>query len=104
MRPPCDGLRRDTEHRGDACRPEGHRGTAAREPWPQGSDEPSEEYSYTPLDCGFDLRRHPELSIELPQGDWMRVRYLDGCDERVVDGTRAHVAETLTAAGYRVES
>jgi len=42
------------------------------------------------------------MAIELPAGDRLRVRYCDGDAERVIEGTRAHVAATLTAAGYRV--
>lgn len=69
-------------------------------PWPVSSDVP--EYSYTPLDVGFDLRAHPDMVIDLPVGDRLRVRYVAGEDERTIEGARAEVASALTAAGYRV--
>jgi hypothetical protein len=65
------------------------------------------EYSYTPLDVGFDLRRHPELAIKLPAGGQLRVRYMtgDGSEsERVVEGSRLEVARVLRSAGYRVDA
>lgn len=82
-------------------RPDGHHGTAASRTFDPPEELP-EEYSYTPLDCGFDLRVHPDMAIQLPAGDKLRVRYLDDIAERVVEGTRANVAATLTKAGYRV--
>lgn len=60
------------------------------------------EFSYTPIDCGFDLRAHPDMAIELPPGEHLRVRYMAGVDERIVEGTRDHVASTLASAGYMV--
>lgn len=62
------------------------------------------EASYTPLDVGFDLRVHPEMGIELPAGDVLRVRYMDGDEEKVAEGDRDHVASTLASAGYPITS
>lgn len=60
------------------------------------------EISYTPLDCGFDLRLHPEIAIELPKGERFKVMYCEGRQERVVEGSRAEVSDALVLAGYRV--
>jgi hypothetical protein len=62
------------------------------------------ECSYLPIDTGFDLRIHPEMSIELPAGSMLKVRYMDDEDERAFEGDRAAVIEKLTRAGYRVQS
>ena len=65
-----------------------------------GSGVPPVETSYTPIDVGFDLRRHPDMSIELPAGERLRVSY--GDEGRKVEGTRVEVARVLRKAGYRV--
>ncbi len=66
------------------------------------------EYSYTPLDVGFDLRRHPEMRITLPHGERLRVRYMAGggeaAREKTVEGSRREVVRVLRNYGYRVEA
>lgn len=61
-----------------------------------------QEYSYTPIDVGFDLRLHPEIAIELPAGDTLRVRFCDGDEERTLEAPRSEVASALSKAGYTV--
>lgn len=60
------------------------------------------EVSYLPIDCGFDLRFHPEMGIELPAGTYFRVKYMHVKQERVVEGDRAFVVNTLRDEGYLV--
>lgn len=60
--------------------------------------------SYTPLDCGFDLRVHKHIAVELPAGELLRVRHMDGDRERVTQGTRQQVMDELDRCGYRVGS
>lgn len=57
---------------------------------------------YTPITVGFDLRRHPDMAVQLPAGKWIVVRYSEGQDVRETAGTPAKVATVLRAAGYRV--
>ena len=74
--------------------------TALWEP-PQAHASPDADY--TPITVGFDLRRHPDMAVQLPEGDTLRVRFMAGTVEQEVEGTRADVARRLRAAGYRVE-
>jgi hypothetical protein len=60
-----------------------------------------ETYSFTPIDVGFDLRVHPDMAIELPAGERLKVHF--GNDGEIIEGTRAEVARALRKAGYRVE-
>jgi hypothetical protein len=59
-------------------------------------------YSFKAIDVGFDLRVHPDMAIELPAGERLRVQY--GDDGETFEGTRAEVALALRKAGYRVEA
>jgi hypothetical protein len=67
--------------------------------WP-GSVEPT---SYLPIDVGFDLRLHEDMSCTLPDGDPVSVTYLDRADNPVtLRGTRDSVRMAMEAVGYRV--
>lgn len=60
------------------------------------------DYSYHPLDVGFDLRRHSDMLINLPE-DAHAVAYECGGERRVVSGPRERIVRALTAAGYAVQ-
>lgn len=57
---------------------------------------------YTPINIGFDLRIHDDIALELPQGDHLRIRYADGQENRVVEGTPEEVTKVLRKAGYHI--
>ena len=58
--------------------------------------------SYTPIDVGFDLRQHPDIALQLPAGENLRVRYCKDTEELEVVGSPDTVARVLRAAGYSV--
>lgn len=62
------------------------------------------EYSFTPLDVGFDLRMHPELPIVLPDDEVMVIRYMSPATNaptlRV--GDKQSCTEALRNARYTV--
>lgn len=59
------------------------------------------DYSYTPLDVGFDLRKH-DMTIDLAI-DAQAVQYDDAGTTRIVRGSRQEIVAALEAAGYRVK-
>ena len=60
------------------------------------------DYSYMPIDVGFDLRMQ-DMPIELPGSlTGQTVAYEDVQGPAVVSGTREEIAEALVRAGYRV--
>lgn len=59
------------------------------------------DYSYLPIDVGFDLRRHPHLLIELP-ADARTVAYDLLGKTTLVTGTREEIVTAMEKAGYRI--
>lgn len=59
-----------------------------------------DSYSFKPIDVGFDLRQG--MALDLPEGESLRVEFIDGDEERSFEGPRAEVADRLRAAGYKV--
>lgn len=61
--------------------------------------------SFLPIDVGFDLKRHTDTALQIPEGARFTVRFLgqDGSEQETT-GDRAEVVKVLEAAGYRTKT
>lgn len=58
--------------------------------------------SYLPVDVGFDLRLHKEISIDLPRDAHLTVACMRGAEQYIISGPREKVADAMRRAGYQV--